>query len=80
MILVIGLSDKATLRRLSIGVTQPIFSEWFSGWGFLGLCMSMIEDDPLFIFILVRFKIGCVERDAIKINLYYKISKSLSIE
>ena len=30
--------------------------------------------------ILVKFKTEYVERDIIKANLYYKISKSLSIE
>ena len=42
--------------------------------------MSIIGDNPLFMPILVRFKTRYVERDAIKVNLYYKISKSLSIE
>ena len=80
MILAIGLSDKVTLRRLSINATQLIFSEWFSGWGFLGLYIPIIGDDPLFMFILVRFKIRCVEKDTAKTNLYYKVGKSLSIE
>ena len=42
--------------------------------------MPMIGDDPLFMPILVRFKIRYVERDATKANLYYKVNKSLSIE
>ena len=32
------------------------------------------------MLILVKFKIRYVERNIIKINLYYKIGKSLSIE
>ena len=42
--------------------------------------MPITGDDPLFMPILIRFKIRCVERDAAKINLYYKIGKSLSIK
>ena len=42
--------------------------------------MPMIGNDPLFISILVRFKIKYVEKDTTKANLYYKINKSLSIE
>ena len=42
--------------------------------------MSMIGDNPLFMSILVGFKIRYVERDAVKTNLYYKVNKSLSIE
>ena len=42
--------------------------------------MPMIGDNPLFMPILVRFKIRYVERDTTKINLYYKMSESLSIE
>ena len=80
MILITGLNNKATLRRLNINATQPIFSEWFSGWKFLGLYIPIIEDNPLFMPILVRFKTGYVERDTAKTNLYYKIDKSLSIE
>ena len=77
---VTGLNDKATLRRLNISATQPILSEWFSGWGFLGLYMPMTGDDPSFIPTLVGFKTRYVEKDAIKANLCYKISKSLLIE
>ena len=40
----------------------------------------MTEDDLLFMPILVRFKIKYVEKDAVKANLYCKVSKSLSIE
>ena len=42
--------------------------------------MSIIGDDPSFISILIRFKTKYVEKNATKINLYYKIGKSLSIE
>ena len=42
--------------------------------------MPMIGDDLLFMFILVRFKTGYVERDVIKANLCCKVGKSLSIE
>ena len=42
--------------------------------------MSIIENDPSFMSILIRFKTRYVEKDIIKANLYYKVSKSLSIE
>ena len=47
---------------------------------FLGLYIPIIENNPSFMPILVRFKTRYVEKDTTKANLYYKINKSLSIE